>query len=61
MRQNLNLLLLLVVCSLTSLAQSKPGRITGHVQDDAQKPIAGATITLLRYADSALIKTAVSG
>ena len=61
MRQNLNLLLLLVVCSLTSLAQSKPGRISGQVQDDAQKPIAGATITLLRYADSALFKTAVSG
>jgi len=61
MRKNLSLLLLLFVCSLTSVAQNKTGRLTGLLQDNAQKPIAGATITLLRYADSALFKTAVSG
>jgi iron complex outermembrane recepter protein len=61
MRKNFSLLLLLIVCSLISLAQSKPGRLSGQVQDDGQKPIAGATISLLRYSDTTLFKTAVSG
>lgn len=53
--------LLLLICSTIIQAQPKPARISGQVIDDNRKPVAGATISLLRMADTALHKTAVSG
>lgn len=53
--------LLLLFCSLITHAQNRPARISGQVIDDNRKPVAGATISLLRLADTALYKTAVSG
>lgn len=61
MRKNFSLLLLLFSCSIMSFAQSKPGQLKGLVTDDTHKPIAGASISLLRYSDSSLFKTAVTG
>ena len=61
MRKNLLFLLLFIICSSTTIAQSKTARITGQVLDDSGKPLQGATISLLRQADSALFKTAVTG
>lgn len=58
MRKYLSIMLL--ICSLVTYAQPKSARISGQVMDDTRKPIAGATISLLRMADSALFKTAVS-
>ncbi len=56
MRKYLSFLLL--ICSLVTYAQPKSARLSGQVMDDTGKPIAGATISLLRMADSALFKTA---
>lgn len=58
MRKYLSFLLL--ICSFVTYAQPKSARISGQVMDDTRKPIAGATISLLRMVDSALFKTAVS-
>ncbi len=41
-------------------AQSKPGSITGSVEDAAGKPISSATVSLLKGNDSSLVKTAIS-
>lgn len=53
--------LLLLICSIVTYAQPKTARISGQVVDENQKPVAGATISLLRLADTALYKTAVTG
>ena len=43
-----------------SHAQTKNGRITGSINDADQKSVNGATVSLLRAKDSALVKLAVS-
>lgn len=48
-----------MVLSLAMMAQATPG-ISGSVKDDAGKALPGATISLLRSTDSALVKIAVS-
>jgi len=52
--------LVCIAISITSIAQTKNGKISGVVTDETQKPIDGATISLLRSKDAALVKVAVS-
>ncbi|MFN8289516.1 MAG: hypothetical protein U0U70_04620 [Chitinophagaceae bacterium] len=47
-------------CIVAVQAQSTQGKISGTVADGTNVAIA-ATVSLLRSADSALVKTAVSG
>jgi hypothetical protein len=56
------ILFLLVVCAVTGfgVAAQSTGKISGTIQDDAGKPLASATLSLLRAKDSVLVKLAVS-
>ena len=54
------LLIFLATTTLPSFAQVNPGRIVGTVTADNQKTIESATITLLNYKDSSLVKMGVS-
>lgn len=59
MKQLTAALLLLGIC-LYSSAQQKIGFLSGTVKDHEGKPLAGATVSLLRANDSALAKTAIA-
>jgi hypothetical protein len=48
-----------ILCAVAS-AQTKVGHISGLVTDDNQKPIEGATVSLLKSKDAALVKVAVT-
>ena len=41
-------------------SQTKIGKISGNVTDEAQKPLQSASVSLLRAKDSSLVKTAVT-
>src|SRR5690349_4748358 len=47
------------ITSLSAIAQTT-AKISGIVQDDQQKPLASATVSLLKAKDSSLTKLAVS-
>ena len=48
-----------ILCFIAS-AQNKIGHVSGSVTDDNQKPIEGATVSLLKSKDAALVKVAVT-
>lgn len=56
-KYTLTALILLTGFSFSSFAQST---ITGHIQDENKQPVGYATVTLLKVADSALIKGAIT-
>lgn len=57
-----NILTILLLCAVTSVfAQNKSGKISGSITDENQKGIDGATVSLLRGKDAALVKVAVTG
>ncbi len=60
MRKIFTLIILGFACAEAASAQSKPGSISGIVLDAATKPLASATVSLLKGSDSSLVKTAVS-
>ena len=60
MRKFITLGLLLLAGSIQLLAQNKNGKITGSVLDAANKPLASATVSLLKLEKSQLVKTAIS-
>jgi outer membrane receptor protein involved in Fe transport len=43
-----------------SFGQDRTGKVSGVITDDAGKPIASATVSLFRSADSSLLKTAIT-
>src|SRR5215217_9642256 len=51
-------LLLTLACTVTAFGQTS--KITGSLKDGAAKPVEFATVSLLRAADSAIVKGAVS-
>ncbi|PJJ83501.1 outer membrane beta-barrel family protein [Mucilaginibacter auburnensis] len=51
-------LLLTITCTVTALAQTS--KITGTLNDGAAKPVEFATVSLLRAADSSIVKGALS-
>ncbi|MEP6749048.1 MAG: outer membrane beta-barrel family protein, partial [Bacteroidota bacterium] len=48
--------LILLASSTATLAQTNPGKVSGHVIDGSQKVIESATITLLKAGDSSVAK-----
>lgn len=60
MKHKLLLLIMLLQCVLQLHAQTPSGKISGTVQDASGKPVAAATVLLLRANDMKLIKTAVT-
>lgn len=59
MRKNL-ILLAFLVFSATVFAQNSRGKITGSVQDASGKQLAAVSVSLLKAADSSLVKLAVT-
>ena len=60
MRKIFTLIILGFASTAMVSAQSKPGSISGIVLDASGKPLASATVSLLKGSDSSLVKTAVS-
>ncbi len=60
MRKILTLLVLTFTYSFVAIAQTKTGKISGHVIDGSVKTVESATITLLRSKDSSVIKLSVA-
>ena len=60
MRKILTLLTLTLTLAIPGIAQTKTGKISGHVIDGNVKTIESATITLLRSKDSSVIKLSVA-
>jgi hypothetical protein len=62
MGKNVTLILLLLATFLTTAAtaQNKIGRISGTAKSSEEKPLEGATISLLKAKDSSLAKVAVT-
>jgi hypothetical protein len=58
--RNLFTLLTGILLSVCTYSQTKIGKISGIVTDDAQKPIQSVTVSLLRAKDSSLVKIAVT-
>ena len=52
--------ILCVVFTLGVTAQTKIGKISGLITDENQKPIDGATVSLLQAKDGRLVKVAIS-
>ena len=52
--------ILFLASTLIAGAQGKIGKISGIVTDESKKPIDGATVSLLRAKDAALVKVAVT-
>jgi len=52
--------LLLSLLTMSVIAQSRIGKVSGQVIDESQKPVEGATVSLLKGKDAALVKVAVS-
>lgn len=61
MKKFFTLCVLLLTCIVAIQAQSKQGKISGKVVDGTSSPLGSVTISLLRSADSVLVKTAISG
>ena len=51
---------LLMVLTLSLTAQTKIGKISGTITDENQKPIDGATVSLLKAKGAALVKVAIT-
>src|SRR4051794_10478695 len=49
----------LLMLSASSMAQSS-SKVTGHITDNNNKPLASVTVSLLKAKDSGLVKAAVS-
>ncbi|HEY4875382.1 MAG TPA: carboxypeptidase-like regulatory domain-containing protein, partial [Puia sp.] len=61
MKNKITIITVLILISLCSFAQSDIIKnISGLVQDENQKPIEAASISLLKSADSSIIKTITS-
>jgi len=60
MKKIFSLLLLLLVSVVHLYAQNKSGKISGTINDDKQKALDGATVSLLRNKDAFLIKVSVT-
>lgn len=62
MKKIINLLsiIFLIGLSTATKAQNAPGKVTGSVNEESQKPIESATISLLSAKDSSIIKSSVS-
>lgn len=60
MKKQFTLTVLFFAFVITTLAQNRQGKLTGTVQDASGKPLAAATVSLLKAKDSVLVKTAVS-
>ena len=43
---------------MSVIAQSRIGKVSGQVIDESQKPVEGATVSLLKGKDAALVKVA---
>ena len=54
------LVLSIAILTTQLFAQNKSGKISGSVTDDKQKAIDGATVSLLRSKDAALVKVGVT-
>ena len=54
------LLLTIITLTLSSIAQTTNGRLTGTVIDESQKGVESATVSLLRTKDSSLFKIAAT-
>src|SRR6476661_6603542 len=54
------LFIIFTVHSTTTFAQENTGRIVGTVTSENQKTLEAATVTLLNYKDSAIVKMGVS-
>ena len=61
MRKYLTFCCIFFVCSANIIAQNKTGKVSGQVQDQSNKPLAAVSVSLLKLADSSLVKTAVTG
>ncbi|MBL7723507.1 MAG: TonB-dependent receptor [Chitinophagaceae bacterium] len=61
MRKYLTFCCIFFVCCANIIAQNKTGKISGQVQDQSSKPLAAVSVSLLKVADSSLVKTAVTG
>lgn len=59
MRKNI-LFVSLMLILISSLKAQTESKIQGMVKDDAEKPVPAATVSLLKAADSSLVKIAVS-
>jgi iron complex outermembrane receptor protein len=62
MKKLYNLLLITSLMALAGIAkaQNMPGNVTGSVNEESQKPIESATVSLLAAKDSSVIKSSVS-
>ena len=60
MRKIFTLLTVALTLSFVSQAQTKIGKVSGHIVDGNTKTIESATITLLRSKDSSLAKLSVA-
>src|SRR5690606_856570 len=60
MRKISVLSLCLFVCILQAFSQQKTGSVSGTITDASNKGIAGASVSLHKVADSALVKVALS-
>ena len=60
MRKILTLLTVALTLSIVSQAQTKGGRVSGHVIDGNTKTIESATITLIKAKDSSVAKISVA-
>src|ERR1700735_3332573 len=62
MKKTLTILTAFIFCllSLVGKAQTQTGKISGTVIDENKKPVESATISVLKAADSALVKSIVS-
>src|SRR5689334_3473078 len=49
-----------LLLSILSYSQTNPGKISGIVTDESQKPLQAVSVSLLRAKDSSLVKIAVT-
>ncbi|MBC7848767.1 MAG: TonB-dependent receptor, partial [Chitinophagaceae bacterium] len=60
MKQLFTVLILLIICANSTIAQERSGKISGSIKDESGKTLEGATVTLNRSPDGALVKVTIA-